>query len=338
MARNGKEVPMNVRFGIVGLGSISNRFATVLNEVDGVELTAVASRDQARTDAFAQKFGAKKARQSYLDVITDDNVDIIYVGLTHNFHYGIIKLCLEHHKAVLCEKPLVTTQKDARELVALAGTNQILLMEALWTRCMPAYQKAREWVRQGRIGQVKLITANFCYKKDYDPNNRQFNPKLAGGSLFDVGVYPIDFATGILAEYPENVTGLAKISPSGVDESSVLSLSFAGGALASLTCGFNVRATGDAIVYGTQGRLVLDNCFGPQKCTLYDGSNSLVERFEEPVPDGFIYQIRHCADLFRHGRLESDLIPWQDTIACAEIFDTLRTQWGLMEETTTPAW
>ncbi len=329
---------MNVKFGIVGLGSISNRFATVLNGVESVELTAVASRDWARTDAFAQKFGAKKACQSYLDVITDDQVDIVYIGLTHNFHYGIIKMCLENHKAVLCEKPLVTTQKDARELVALAGTNQILLMEALWTRCMPAFQKAKEWVGEGRIGKVKLITADFCYKKDYDPNTRQFNPKLAGGSLFDVGVYPIDFATGILAEHPENVTGLAKISPSGVDESAVLALSFAGGALASLTCGFNVRAVGEADIYGTQGHIVLDNCFGPKKCDLYNEGNSLVERFEEPVHDGFVYQIRHCADLFRHGKLESDLIPWQDTIACAGIFDSLRNQWGLVEETAIPEW
>lgn len=320
---------MNVKFGIVGLGRISSRFAKVLNTMDGVELTSVASSDQSRSDAFAKKFGAKKAYHNYLDVITDNQVDIIYIGLTTNYHYEVTKLCLQHHKAVLCEKPLVITQQDAEELTALAAKNKTLLMEAMWTRCLPAFLKAKEWVKADRIGQVKLITANFCYPKEYDPENRQFNPKLAGGGLYDVGIYPINFAAGILAEYPDEVNGLAKISPSGVDEFSVISMSFPGGALASLTCGFTVLAKGEAVIYGTGGHIVLENCFGPQKCDLYNEEGRLIDQFFEPVADGFAYEIRHCADLFLQGKLESDLIPWQDTINCTGIFDTLMKQWKL---------
>lgn len=322
---------MTVKFGIIGLGRISNRFAAALNTVPGVELVAVASRDPARSDEFAQKYGAKRAYANYLDMILDKDVDVIYIGLTHNFHYEITKLCLEHHKAVLCEKPLVTTQKDAEALAALARQNQTLLMEAMWTRCMPVFQKAKEWVKAGKIGQVKLITANFCYKSDYDPESRQFNPKLAGGSVFDVGVYPIEFTTGILEESPININGLAKIAPSGVDESAAISLGFSGGALASLNCGFSINAMREVVIYGTQGRIVVDSCFNPQLCERFDEKNDLIERFAEPVKDGFIYQIRHCADLFSNGRLESDLIPLQDTIDCAGIFDSLRKQWGLMK-------
>lgn len=320
---------MNVKFGIVGLGEISSRFAGVLATMEGVELASVASRDQSRSDAFAKKFGAKKAYHNYLDVITDNQVDIIYVGLTHNFHYEISKLCLEHHKAVLCEKPLVITQQDAEELVALAAKNKTLLMEAMWTRCMPAFMKAKEWVNAGRIGKVKLITANFCCQEEYDPENRLFNTKLAGGSLYDLGIYPINFAAGILAEYPGEVNGLAKISPSGVDELAVITLSFPGGALASLTCGLTVEAQDEAVIYGTAGHIVLENCFGPQKCDLHNEEGRLIEQFFEPVADGFVYEIRHCADLFQQGKVESDLIPWQDTIACTGIFDLLRKQWGM---------
>jgi predicted dehydrogenase len=321
---------MNVRFGIVGLGSISNRFASVLKTVEGVELSAVASSELSRTVAFAQKYNAKIACGDYMDVISSKDVDVVYIGLTHNFHYEITKLCLENHKAVLCEKPFVTTKQDAEEMCALAGKNRTLLMEALWTRCMPAFIKAKEWIKAGKIGQVKLITANFSHTTDYDPGNRLFNPKLAGGSLFDLGVYPIDFTTGILQEYPNSIGGVATISPSGVDESAAFSLRFASGALASLTCGFNVNAMGEATVYGTKGKVILENCFGPQECELFDADNKLVERFEKRVPDGFVYQIRHCADLFRRGKLESELIPWQDTIASASVFDSLRKQWGLM--------
>jgi len=321
---------MTVRFGIAGLGKISTRFATALNTIEGIELVAVAASDRARSNTFAQQFKAKNAYSDYLDLMTDDDVDIIYIGLTHNFHFDVTKACLEHHKAVLCEKPLVLTRKDAEVLVALAGQNHTLLMEALWTRCLPAFRKAREWIRQARIGQVKLITADFCYKSIYDPRSRQYDPVLAGGSLFDVGVYPIDLATGLLGEYPAAVGGLAKIAPSGVDESAAFSLNFLSGALASLNCGFTVNAMGPSWIYGTQGHIVLENCFGPRTCELFDEDNNLLDRFEDPEPEGFVYQICHCVDLFRRGQVQSDLIPWQDTIACAGIFDDLREQWGLI--------
>jgi predicted dehydrogenase len=319
---------MNVRFGIIGLGGISHRFAKVLKTAKGVELTAVASREQSRSEEFARQFGAKKAFDSYLKVIEDPEVDIIYDGLTHNFHYEMTKLCLERHKAVLCEKPFVTNRRDAEELVQLARTNQTLLMEAMWTRCIPAYQKAREWVRAGRIGEVKLITAHFNYHTDYRPESRLFDPKLAGGSLFDVGVYPIEFTTGILGEAPVSVHGEAQLAPNGVDAAAAIAMRFASGALASLSCGFNVETPRTAVIYGTAGSIVVDECVGPRQCELFDLHGRRRERFFKPAADGFIYQIQHVAELFRSGKTESDLIPLQDTVDCAVIFDELRGQWG----------
>ena len=318
---------MTTRFGIIGLGKISTRFVKVLNTASGMALGAVASRDPERTRQFAKQYGAAKVCESYLDVINDPEVDIIYIGLTHNFHYELTKLCLEQHKAVLCEKPFVTNRKDAEELVELASANNTLLMEAMWTRCMPAFRKARAWVQEGRIGQASLISAGFSYLGDYDPQNRLFNPELAGGSLFDVGIYPIDFATGILAELPVSMSGEAIIAPTGVDTAAAFSLKFSSGALASLTSGFNVDAL-YANIYGTQGSIVLPNTSGPQWAELRDTDGELVERFEEPVTDGFIYQILHVAELYQQGRIESDLIPWADTIASAGIFDELLGQFG----------
>jgi predicted dehydrogenase len=318
---------MKVRFGIIGLGVISNRFAKVLKTAKGVELTAVASREQARSEDFARKYGAKKAYASYQELINDPEVDIIYDGLTHNFHYEFTKLCLENHKAVLCEKPLVTTRKDALKLVALAKKNKTFLMEAMWTRCMPAFQQAKTWVKEGKIGEVKLIRADFNYKTAYDPESRLFNPKLAGGSLFDVGVYPVEFATGILAETPVAVSGEAQLSPENVDVAAVIAMRFASGALANLTCGFNVVTPNTAVIYGTKGRIKLDSSYQPRKIELYNEKNKRIDRFYQPVADGFIYQILHSAELFRNGQLESDLIPLADTVACAGIFDDLRKQW-----------
>ena len=224
---------MKVRYGIIGLGNISNKFADAVNREKDIELVAVAARDQARADAFAKKYKAQKAYGSYAEIIADPDVDIIYIGVTHNFHYDVVKECLNKHKAVICEKPLVLTKKEAEELAALAEKNNTLLMEAMWTRCMPAYRKAQEWIRAGKIGQVKLVSANFCFLGTYDPESRWYNPKLAGGSLFDLGVYPIEFSTGMVGENPASVSGVAKIAPTGVDESAAVGMSFPGGAIAA---------------------------------------------------------------------------------------------------------
>ena len=313
------------------MGKISNRFAAAMKSVPDAELVAVASRDQAKSDAFAAKYGAMSAYSNYSDLIQDKNVDVIYVGLINSLHYEITRQCLEQHKPVLCEKPLVTTQKEAEELIALARKHNTLLMEAMWTRCMPAFRQARTWLREGRIGEVKLITANFSYLGTYDPRNRQYNADLEGGSLFDVGVYPINFAIGLLEEHPTEVTGLAKISPSRVDELASFSMSFNSGVLASLNSGFTVNAKREAVIYGTRGRIVVENCYGPQWCDRFDENDLLVEHFEEPVPDGFVYQIQHCIDLLSNGQIESNLIPWKDTLAAAKIYDDLYRQWGLRQ-------
>jgi predicted dehydrogenase len=320
---------MNIKFGIIGLGIISARFAKVLNKVEGVELTAVASRDIERTKKFAKEFKAQKACSSYEEVINDQDVDVVYIGLTHNLHYEFTKKCLEAYKPVMCEKPFVTTQDRAQELVDLAKKNNTFLMEAMWTRCMPAYLKAQEWVKYGKIGQVKLITANFSFHVPYDPDHRIFNKETEGGSLYDVGIYPIDFAMGIVGDHPQSVTGSMQLAPNGVDEAAAFSMKFAGGALANLACGFNVRAMEEAYIYGTQGRIILENCYGPQTATLCNENGKIIEKFKKPVSDGFEYQIRHCAQLIREGKIESDLIPWKDTIASAAIFDDLNHQWGI---------
>ena len=321
---------MPVKFGLLGLGTISTRFAQALKFVENVELTAVASRDPERTKEFARAFQAKKSLGSYDELIQDDEVDVIYIGLTHNFHFEFAKKCLEAKKPVLCEKPLVLTEKEARALADLAKKNDTLLMEAMWTRCMPAYRKAQEWVQDGKIGQVKLITANFCFRMDYDPESRWYKKELSGGSVYDVGIYPIDFAIGIIKEYPQSITGCAQIAPTGVDESAAFSMRFANGALASLTCGFNVRAMEEATIYGTSGRIVLENCFGPQSCTRYtEDGKKVLEKFKKPVRDGFEHQIRHCAELVREGKIESNLIPWADSVASAAIFEDLLSQWKI---------
>jgi predicted dehydrogenase len=320
---------MKVRFGIIGLGGIANRFASVLNTDEGVELYAVASSDESRAGEFAKKHQAVKACRSYLELVQDKSVDVVYIGLTHNFHYDIIKLCLEHGKAVICEKPMVLHKREAEELAALSRKKKVLLMEAMWSRFTPTFIKAREWVRDNRIGTVSLINASFCFNFPFDPKHRLYNHALAGGSLYDAGVYPIEFVTGILGENPDKVTGIASISKSGVDDYAAFSLGFESGALASLSCGFTAVTSQDAYVYGSEGHIIVRSFLGSRKCELLDNRNNLVESFETAFDDGFIFEIRHFAELYRNNRTESDIMPLTDTIACAGVFDELMRQWGL---------
>ncbi|MBK1813044.1 Gfo/Idh/MocA family oxidoreductase [Clostridium sp. YIM B02505] len=320
---------MEVRFGIIGLGGIAARFAKVLNTAQGVELNSVAASDMGRAEAFKENFGAKKAYDKYIDLIKDKEVDAIYIAQTHNFHFDMVKLCLNNNKPVICEKPLVTNKKDAEELATLSREKNVLLMEAMWSRCIPTTQKVKQWVKEGKIGDVKLINASFAFNFPFDPEHRLYNPKLAGGSLYDVGVYPIEFTTGILEEKPTVINSVGTISKSGVDDFVVMNMKFNSGALASLSCGFTAETNRDAHIYGSDGHIVVYDFLGPRRCERYDRQNNLVEVFEESFEDGFIYQINHFAHLYKNNKIESDIIPLQDTIDCAEIFDIVLSQCGV---------
>ena len=317
---------MLIRFGIIGLGNIAKRFATVLNQVEGTALEAVASRSMDRSNEFASKYNAKKAYDLYDELIQDEDVDVIYVALTHNFHYEIVKKCLENNKAVICEKPLVIKAGDAQELIELSKKNNVLLMEAMWTRCIPAFQKAKEWALSGEIGKISLIEASFSFNIPFLPEHRLYNPNLAGGSLYDAGVYPIEFAIGILDEAPEASKGVASICATGVDDFVSMSLRFGSGALASLSCGFKANTGRNAKIYGTGGHIVIYDFLGSKKCELYNKDGELAETFEEDFEDGFIYQIKHVCELFENKKIESELIPHRDTLACAKVFDELTAQ------------
>jgi predicted dehydrogenase len=311
-----------LNFGILGCGGISDRFCKVLNTEQGVAISAVAARDIDRAAAFKARHKAGRAC-TYDELVRDRGVDIVYIGTVHSHHYEQIKMCLENGRHVLCEKPMVLHGAQARECFALAKERNLLLMEAMWVRCNPCVREATHWVREGLIGEVKLVKADFCYASRYVPESRIYNPGLAGGALYDVGVYVIEFATGILGENPSQVTGALQYAPTGVDTVTSLSLGFPGGAVASLTCAVNVSVPSTALIYGTEGHIRLDDFWKTHDATRYDNAGNITGSFHADFEDGFSFQIRHVVDLMNRGATESDLIPPEDTIVCADVFDAL---------------
>ncbi|MDR1688834.1 MAG: Gfo/Idh/MocA family oxidoreductase [Clostridiales bacterium] len=316
-----------LKFGIMGCGGISSRFCAALSREKNVEVSAVAAREKAKAEEFAAKYNAKRAL-TYEELVKDTDVDIIYIGTVNSEHYRQIKLCLENGKNVLCEKPMVMTGKLARECFALAKEKKLFLMEAMWTRCNPCFLAAKKMVENGRIGEVKLISANFCFRNDFNPESRLYNKDLGGGALYDLGVYTIEFATGIMGVNPESVSGSLTYAATGVDEAASITLKFPGGALASLNSCFNVTAQNDANIYGTRGSILLKEFYTARDCYVFTENRVGDILLHEDFIDGFAYQIRHVVDLFERGCLVSDLIPPEDTIACADIFDTLLADKG----------
>ncbi len=315
-----------MNFGIIGPGHIADRFATVLKDASGCQLEAVASRNQDRAAAFAQKHGASKAYDSTTKLLEDPAVDAVYIALPHNAHKNAALAAIAHGKAVLCEKPLSTNAADAREMIDQARQHQVLLMEAMWTRTLPAYRQVLQWVRDGRIGELKLIQASFSFQMPYNPKFRHYNPDTAGGSLLDAGVYPVEFAIGCAGCKPDAVSGLITRAPSGVDNLASFSLSFPNDILASLSCGFSVKSPGDAWLLGTEGRILVSDFIRTRHCELQDADGSMIDQFDSEDVDGFIYEIEHFKALFESGAVESPLIPWHDTIASAEVIDRILAQ------------
>ncbi|HET6483999.1 MAG TPA: Gfo/Idh/MocA family oxidoreductase, partial [Actinoplanes sp.] len=206
-----------VRWGILGLGGIAAKFAADLPLVPGAELAAVGSRNQETAVAFAERFGFARAHGSYADLAADPDIDVVYIATPHAFHAEAALLCIEAGKSVLVEKPITLDLPSAAQLVAAARDKGVFLMEAMWMRLNPAIRKIAELVEGGAIGWVSAIHADFGVQGPFDAEHRLRNPKLGGGALLDLGVYPINFAHLIMGA-PVSVQAWAHLTPERVDE------------------------------------------------------------------------------------------------------------------------
>jgi len=179
------------RWGILGAGKIAEKFCTALNFVQGAEVYAVASRNSANAAAYAAKFNAAKYYDNYDQLVKDENVDIIYIATPHAFHYEQTINCLEHKKPVLCEKPLALSYRQATEMVNAAKENDVFFMEGMWTACMPFIEKIKSLINDDVIGKPQNLSADFGFSAPVDLEGRLYKKALGGGSMMDVGIYPL---------------------------------------------------------------------------------------------------------------------------------------------------
>lgn len=318
-----------IRWGILSTGRIARLFAQGLTALDDAKLVAVGSRTVETANAFGDQFGVPHRHASYSDLARDPEVDAIYVATPHPFHKANSIICLEAGKAVLCEKPFTINAHEAEAVIQVARNKRVFLMEAMWTRFIPIVAKAREWVAAGIIGEPRIVSADFGYRANINPQSRIFNPALGGGALLDVGIYTISFASMIFGPNPVHIESLAHLGETGVDEQAAVILGYEGGALALLSTAVCTSTPQEARIIGTEGKILLHPPFWKgTRATLQTSDKE--ENLELPLKgNGYNYEAAEVSRCLRAGELESRIIPLNETIAIMKIMDRIRAQWGL---------
>lgn len=319
-----------LRWGILGAGAIAKRFCSDVVNLEGHQIAAVGSRDQAKADAFADQFSAPRRHAGYEALVADSDVDCVYVATPHNFHKEHSLLALAAGKPVLCEKPFTINADEAQTIIAHARAQNLFLMEGMWSRCFPLMGRVRELVAAGEIGEVRMVTCDFGFRAgNVNPEARLFNPNLGGGGLMDVGVYTVSFASMILGT-PTRTAALAEIGQTGVDEQAGMLLSYEGGQIAVLSTGVRTNTPHEATVLGTTGRIRLHTSWWKPTAITVTRNGKPDEKIEMPIAGGgFQFEAEHVAQCLRENKTESPIMPLDETLAIMKTLDTLRAQMGV---------
>ena len=317
------------RWGIVGPGNIARKFADALNHVKDAELQAVASTNVQRSKEFAKKYSAPNCYDNYEQLFCDDTVDIVYIATTHNFHCGNALAALNTKKHVLCEKPMAVNAVQVKQMINAAQSNNVFLMEAMWTRFLPMMAEVREIITKGKIGEPQLLRADFGVSFNFDPQSRLYNPDLAGGALLDVGVYCFALASMIFGR-PKNISSVVKMAETGVDERSTVLLDYGNGRAAALFQAFDLETPRESIVFGTEGSIKLHSNWTTGSDYTLALNNGTVKKYRaKTYKNGFIYQIMAVHESLNAGKTQCDLMSLDETLSIAETMDALRAQWQL---------
>ena len=300
-----------------------------LNSLPGAEVLAVGSRSRASAEEFADNWGVPRRHAGYDDLASDPDVDVVYIATPHPFHAENAMLCLEAGKGVLCEKPFCVNATEAERVVGIARERGLFLMEGMWTRFFPLMEEVRRLVSEGAIGEVRMLNVDFGFRAGLDPASRLFDPKLGGGALLDVGVYCVSFASMVLGE-PSGSVGISHLGETGVDEQASVVLEHEGGRLANLSIGIRTATPQEATIMGTEGYVRIHApWWRPKSMTIFrPGTED--ETVDAPVSgNGFNYEAAEVMRCLEAGKMESDIMPLDETISVMRTMDGIRYAWGL---------
>jgi predicted dehydrogenase len=318
----------HIRWGILGTGSIAHKFAIGLSSAPGAELVAVGSRTQASADQFASEFNIPRRHASYEALANDSDVDAIYISTPHHLHAANSMLCIEAGKAVLCEKPFAINTREADQVIALARQKKIFLMEAMWTRYLPAIVRLRELIASGVIGTVQMLNADFGFRTGFRAESRLFDVSMGGGGLLDVGIYPLSLAFMLFGS-PDHIASTAHLGETSVDEQAAWVFGYKSGQIAIMSSAIRTNTPHEAVIMGTDGMIRVPDWWHAQKLIVQPAGKS-AETIDVPMEgNGYNYEALEVAHCLKAGKLESDVMPLDETRAIMVTMDAIRAQWGL---------
>lgn len=312
-----------VNVGVLGLGSIFRRVMADFPNARNCTLYAVAARDIVRAKEAAAQYGAGRAFGSYEEMLSCPEVELVYVATPHSLHYEHVMDCLAHGKHVICEKAFALNDAQAWEMAAYARKKGLFLMEAMWTRFMPAMVKLRALYDEGALGEIRHIAGDFAYAAAFDANSRVYAPQLAGGALLDVGIYPLSIIAMLLGSAPVSTDGMCVMAPSGVDARTVAQLRYASGATAQLMCGVDVEGDSRMVVFGTKARVDIPEFWRATQLEIVRGGEREVLAFPSET-EGHHHQFVHAADCIRSGKTESPVMPLDETVSLMRLMTDIR--------------
>ena len=320
---------MNV--GIVGCGHIASAIANTLKSIDSIKALGAASRSLEKAEAFAKEHAIERAYGSYEEIMQDRDIDIVYIATPMSEHYSNMKLALKYNKPFITEKSFTVNAEETREVLKEAEEKKVFAAEAIWTRYMPSRRIIREIIEKGRIGKVSYITANLSY--DIKDKERIRNPKLGGGTLLDIAIYPINFA--LMAEEGSEVNsiiGTCVKNELGADIKDSIIISFTDGVEASLFADGTTDSDKRGMIYGTDGYIEVENVNNPECIKVYSKGRKpeLLEKIEvKKLVNGYEYEFQECEKALKSNMLECPLMAHSETIKVMELMDKLRQSWGI---------
>jgi predicted dehydrogenase len=326
-------MPQIIRWGILGAGRIARKFASDLRLVNDAQLTAVGSRSKETADEFASEFNVQYRHDSYEALVLNPGVDIIYIATPHTLHYENTLLCLNHNKAVLCEKPFAMNSRQVKKMIALAREKNIFLMEALWTKFLPQFIKVQQMIKEGLVGEIKNIRADFGFKPIPPVPARLFDPALGGGTLMDIGIYNVFIAITLLGK-PDIIDAAITPAPTGVDEQCAVLFKYNSGAMAQLFSTNASNTATEADISGSEGRIRMTSRFheltgGVEYTAGLKSEKQLIAVDKDSSGYGYQYEARHAGDCLRQGLKESPVMTHNDSLDLIETLDAIRSIAGI---------
>lgn len=317
----------NLRWGFLGNGWIATVLAKDFAHA-GLTIQSVGARTQEKAEDFGNQFSIPNRHPSYEALVNDDEVDIVYIATPHTRHHQDALLAIKAGKHVLLEKPFTVNAREAKEVIDAAKSKNVFIMEAMWTRFLPVQSAIQEVIKNGLIGRPRYIVAEHSQELTSKP--RLWDPELGGGTLLDLGIYPLNFIVRILG-VPSKVTAKAHLTTDKVDESLSAILEYPSDAMATFFSSMSATGPAYASIMGSKGRIDLDYRLLEQTTfRVYNNDAEIIHSYsEEILGTGRQYQALEVERCIKAGQNESPTMSHKDTIDILKLADEMRFQVGV---------